>query len=250
MSVFFCCCGAIRHAGGKEDDMAPTRETLPENPRTLPKKQVGYSTSSFAVFCLDYTYNTSTSSSSQAISFPPFSPVLQYIQKKKLFDRQMIGLWLSKQGSICPLTGQPLVEAELKPDDKARAEAKAWNKDLLASKRQQAAGGRTTSSGAGRTTEAREGAGAGSGQEGRQTGKPQTRASTDTMAKASPSSSSSQSSSSAGGGGGVDPAGPPTAGRSRSSDADDTVPGAAPAKGVSGERRGSKESDSDDIYDF
>ncbi|CAM9694928.1 unnamed protein product, partial [Ectocarpus sp. 8 AP-2014] len=55
-----------------------------------------------------------------------------------LFDRQMIGLWLSKQGSICPLTGQPLVEAELKADGKAKAEAKAWNDDLLAQKKHSA----------------------------------------------------------------------------------------------------------------
>lgn len=38
----------------------------------------------------------------------------------QLFDRQMIGLWLSKQGSICPLTGQPLVEGELKADEKVK----------------------------------------------------------------------------------------------------------------------------------
>ncbi|CAM9101157.1 unnamed protein product, partial [Scytosiphon promiscuus] len=52
-----------------------------------------------------------------------------------LFDRQMIALWLSKQGSICPLTGQPLVEAELKADDDVKAEAKAWTQAQLANKK-------------------------------------------------------------------------------------------------------------------
>lgn len=48
----------------------------------------------------------------------------------------MIGLWLSKQGSICPLTGQPLVEAQLKADDKVKQEVKAWQKhNTLQSKR-------------------------------------------------------------------------------------------------------------------
>eukprot|EP00903_Cladosiphon_okamuranus_P011682 g10988.t1 len=164
-----------------------------------------------------------------------------------LFDRQMIGLWLSKQGSICPLTGQPLVEAELKPDDKAKAEARAWNKDMLAKRKQEAAGGGGGASGAGRAKEPRERGGAGSGPGGdRQIGiKP--------MVKASPTSSSSQSSSSGGGGGGgVNTAGP-AAGRGRGNDADGVVHRPAPSKGTSGERRERKESndnDNDDIYDF
>lgn len=52
----------------------------------------------------------------------------------QLFDRQMIQLWLSKQGSICPLSGQPLVEAELTPDEKVQEEVKAWQKELLQKK--------------------------------------------------------------------------------------------------------------------
>lgn len=143
---------------------------------------------------------------------------------KKLFDRQMIGLWLSKQGSICPLTGQPLVEAELRADDKAKAEAKAWSKDLLAKRKQAAAAG------AGRAKEAR---GRGREEPGDQTGKQQQTGLS--MAKASA----------------ADPAA--TLGRSRGGDDADRIgAGAAPSKGAASEEgRGSKEGDSnDDIYDF
>lgn len=150
----------------------------------------------------------------------------------------MIGLWLSKQGSICPLTGQPLVEAELTTDGEAKAEAKAWNKDLLAKRKQAAAGGGGAISTAGsRTKEARGRGGPGSapgGQAGKQQAGPST-------AKASSPSSSSRPT-------GADTG--TTAGRSRSNDADRLGAVAAPAKGASGERRGSKGADNDDIYEF
>lgn len=51
----------------------------------------------------------------------------------------MISLWLSKQGSICPLTGQPLVSAELRSDDKAKMEVQEWYKGLLLEKQKKAA---------------------------------------------------------------------------------------------------------------
>lgn len=51
----------------------------------------------------------------------------------------MISLWLSKQGSICPLTGQPLVSAELRGDDKAKMEVQEWYKGLLLEKQKKAA---------------------------------------------------------------------------------------------------------------
>ena len=43
----------------------------------------------------------------------------------------MIALWISKQGSICPLTGQPLVQAELMPDHKAKEQIRVWHKDHM-----------------------------------------------------------------------------------------------------------------------
>lgn len=60
--------------------------------------------------------------------------------RAQLFDRQMIALWLSKQGSICPLTGQPLVETELQPDEEIAAEIRAWHKNLMQQKKSASAG--------------------------------------------------------------------------------------------------------------
>lgn len=74
----------------------------------------------------------------------------------------MISLWLSKQGSICPLTGQPLVSAELRSDDKAKMEVLEWYRGLFLAKRKKA----EASSGAART-----GSGTGSGSN-RATNKP------------------------------------------------------------------------------
>lgn len=151
----------------------------------------------------------------------------------------MIGLWLSKQGSICPLTGQPLVEAELKADGKAKAEAKAWNDGLLAQKKHSAT---AASAGRGGPSSAAAANGGRSKTSGGRAGEGQ-------MAKESSTVRGKADAAAAVG----------AEGRSSSSGgerngADLETP--APAKGASAaagrERRGSKEAENngDDIYDF
>ncbi len=191
--------------------------------------------------CGDYKHEPPTPLSRPALPRP-----------RQLFDRQMIGLWLSKQGSICPLTGQPLVEAELKADDKARAEAKAWSKDTMARKTQASAGGGgagATGAGGRRSKHAEgrggggtaAGAAGGAGGEGGEAGKQLAGGSTPSpssgrgaeppAAKDSPSSAPSSGRATTGRGGGHD---------------ED-----APAKSASKERRDSKGADNDDdIYEF
>ncbi|KAG5188776.1 ankyrin repeat-containing domain protein [Tribonema minus] len=43
-----------------------------------------------------------------------------------VYDRAMIAMWLQQQGSIDPLTGQPLVEAELKEDGELKSAIESW----------------------------------------------------------------------------------------------------------------------------
>ena len=59
----------------------------------------------------------------------------------------MIALWLSKQGSICPLTGQPLVAAELRSDDKVKAEVQTWYRSLQEQRKAPSGAPRTAAAG-------------------------------------------------------------------------------------------------------
>ena len=43
-----------------------------------------------------------------------------------VFERATIELWLSRNGSVCPLSGEPLVAADLAADDKLRRKIKLW----------------------------------------------------------------------------------------------------------------------------
>ncbi|CAN0521238.1 unnamed protein product [Ectocarpus sp. 12 AP-2014] len=163
-----------------------------------------------------------------------------------LFDRQMIGLWLSKQGSICPLTGQPLVEAELKADGKTKAEAKAWNDGLLAQKKRSATaasagrGGPPSAAAANVGRSKISGGREGEGQMAKES--LAVRGKADAAAAVGAEGRSSSSSSSSGGernGAGLETPAP-------AKDA------AAVAAAAGRERRGSKEAENngDDIYDF
>ncbi|CAM9511676.1 unnamed protein product [Ectocarpus sp. 13 AM-2016] len=158
-----------------------------------------------------------------------------------LFDRQMIGLWLSKQGSICPLTGQPLVEAELKADGKAKAEAKAWNDGLVAQKKRSAT---ATSAGRGGPSSAAAANGGRSKTSGGREGEGQ-------MAK---ESSTVRGKADAAAAVGAEGRGSSSGGERNGADLETPAPAkdAAAAAAAARERRGSKEAenDGDDIYDF
>ncbi|CAB1097818.1 unnamed protein product [Ectocarpus sp. CCAP 1310/34] len=158
-----------------------------------------------------------------------------------LFDRQMIRLWLSKQGSICPLTGQPLVEAELKADGKAKAEAKAWNDGLLAQKKHSATvasvgrGGPSSAAAANGGRIKTSGGTAGEGQMAKESSTVRGKADAAAAVGAEGRSSSS-------------------GGERNGADLETPAPAkdAAAAAAAGRERRGSKEAENnvDDIYDF
>lgn len=59
-----------------------------------------------------------------------------------VFEAKLIRAWLAKNGSICPLTGQPLVASELEPDTELKAKITNWQlaKNLDSMRNQQRRG--------------------------------------------------------------------------------------------------------------
>jgi len=44
-----------------------------------------------------------------------------------VFEKSTITLWLRMQGSVCPITGQPLVQEDLEPDEELKTRIMRWH---------------------------------------------------------------------------------------------------------------------------